>query len=1497
MLILLSRVHENNTLCLVLTFLPYHMAPIFPTMLDILPQNIPPVLKFLQPYIQSRANPPRHAIVYTATHNRAFFVGMSTYTLRASRKGHYHPTLISFWSTVTTEAVATMLDQSRSGRREAQKQIQDDIILRVIPVVNEGLSLENVPDLRVGCYMIMTVLASKASLDDLTLTAMMKSTILGWKGTTHAGLICLAVLAQQKQSPTLGRKVFKSIMKVRSLHDDLLMLKKRYKVDNLVLGVLLGILSEIENAPDAKLLGTFRSLIEADLINESLITIATKSILSVAQSFSLQVNPDFDLRGSLGDLILRLADSNVIGPVVQRVIRDFDLDMEQLETRLQRVIRPANIRSGLLSEDVGMRDAIERPITETFEIVLGRIPTQTAYEISFLSHSDSYVFPSLAHAFVLASSSMEDINTFSDLTVLRKPLAMTEPLFLSFFARIWCGSYPTPARSAAIGVVSEYLKHEKLVADVQVLLPYIIYGLADPTAAIRRASADLILILATVYGEFLSPTQHDSIPNILGQDEVYGQGKEAKEVSWMTITEAAKFIQETLVSSLEECMLDASHIFTYLPDYLSASKHVKNPGNSHKEPRASLRSTVFTCLCSHVVNTPLYAVKYRILQILNRLTKVGSVSRTKLLLPLLEKNITQNQTEFEELCKNQNVDPEKLVEQIISVITPTDRDGMHIIQTVIRPESQLISPLFYTAILKHVQSIWPSMKPEMQSPIAKMLLNVAIGGSEARYGEMQQSEAVDTLRSINLPTAILRMFLDELPILSISSEDKPSASKRRRTSHGHTQLPPTSNPSVLPQSLRSITFVLELIEASKPEKHPELLKGLFQLMADIQHFKHSTGTELSYLQVLTLRNSLAVLGNVKGLHNNRSVIRADLLIDCIRSTTNPQVQHAALLLVSSLASVAPDMILHSVMPVFTYMGANVLRQNDEYSAFVVKQIMESVIPRLVQSLHKQKDGPLVGVSKLLLSFVAAYEHIPAQRRLGLFSSLTEKLGTNDFLFVLLVLLKDKYPSNKKVPEFAVELAGHCGVKTQFLTVEKYLDVALDILKPKPTSSSYLVTLDQGHTPESVVHNLLPLPLMILSAERLISRTARILGEEKQEADTIRTIYGHLLEQIFVLSEKTKHNKKLTILCGNLLHALLGIFSVPEFIWTLPNLLSHTENEIRRQALKFFERRLNENRFNQKFPQDAILAFLPRLALLMKESSDLPLKLTAMTCIDRIIESFGKKDVTMVTTIATEIAGPACLGAEDSSLRVVALLCLATTVEILGDVFVPIIPQTFSKATDYLAVSIRLNMEDERLHNAAYSFMSNLFLSLPWMVTGPSLDRFLTLSHESANAEMGENCDQNRVGALELLAKQIDPKEVFVALDRTWTSAMTEGPIAVKEHLLILRLSISHQPGSSIVKLSSTLTGLFLKVFDLRYIQFSPRTEESYEDNEVEEVEDAATESAIAMIYKMNDTTFRPLYLRILEWATALPDKRKGVQRRITWWTFLEKNFGMLKAGF
>ena len=58
----------------------------------------------------------------------------------------------------------------------------------------------------------------------------------------------------------------------------------------------------------------------------------------------------------------------------------------------------------------------------------------------------------------------------------------------------------------------------------------------------------------------------------------------------------------------------------------------------------------------------------------------------------------------------------------------------------------------------------------------------------------------------------------------------------------------------------------------------------------------------------------------------------------MKTTLSPQLQQTALLLLSSLASIAPEIILHSVMPILTFMGSSIIRQDDDYSAYVIRQV-------------------------------------------------------------------------------------------------------------------------------------------------------------------------------------------------------------------------------------------------------------------------------------------------------------------------------------------------------------------------------------------------------------------------------------------------------------------------------------------------------------------------------------------------------------------------------
>lgn len=246
-------------------------------------------------------------------------------------------------------------------------------------------------------------------------------------------------------------------------------------------------------------------------------------------------------------------------------------------------------------------------------------------------------------------------------------------------------------------------------------------------------------------------------------------------------------------------------------------------------------------------------------------------------------------------------------------------------------------------------------------------------------------------------------------------------------------------------------------------------------------------------------------------------------------------------------------------------------------------------------------------------------------------------------------------------------------------------------------------------------------------------------------------------------------------------------------------LSHSKNirpstdtyQIRIQVLRSFEHRLNSGKLHAQASKKACLAILPRLTSIVEETYNISLKHVALACMDRVVERFGKKDVEAVIEAAHIVSSDSCLTGIESSIRTAAFLCLATMVEVSGDVFIPIIPHALEKGIESLEASIRADTEDASLHNAVYSFVVALIIYLPWMIAGPDLDRLLSVSHESANAEMGDECDEMRVDALRLIPKQVEAQECFSALDRTWTSAMTEGPLVcliMREQRIIPRFA-------------------------------------------------------------------------------------------------------------
>ncbi|KAL9030274.1 MAG: hypothetical protein Q9196_001587 [Gyalolechia fulgens] len=1445
----------------------------------------PVAFKFLQPYIQTSTNPPRHTVVYTVAHNQDFYNIFSIYTLKVCRCEQQYPVLLSFWSSVISEAVSLMLNQSRLGRLELQNQNQEDVLRRIMPSLAEGLAMRQSQDLRIGCYMILTIVTSKCNLSEELLAALMDMVVYRWHGVTHAGLICLVILCQQRQKLKLPKKTFKALVVVGNLVDDLIQLSNRYNVEKLVLSLVLGFLRRLGQAGDADRLRFIRVLLEADLMQSSLVAVALTYMLRLSQGTKLLHQPedDFDTQSALADLILCLADSETVGSIIRLALEELDNETRQLGSNLLRNTGVNKDEPKPPDVDVEMKDVDDPSVAAQFEVLASRIPTRTAFEMSLLTHTDSYILGSLLDAFEAACRSQKHLDAFSELSVLRKPLSMVEPLYVSFFVRVWCGHHPPSVRVSAITALSDSFRAEKVVSDIQVLLPYILYSLADPFPLVRRAAATLVLTLAPSYrGADNQRGDHSKFP-ILGKGQIYGQGKESEDIAWLPWEAVVSFIKDWLVPQLEEFRLDADQVGRSVIDSLSASAERREVENGHQKIKKSFRASILTWLCSHVINTPLYAVKQRLLPMLTPIPRVGQVATVTLLTPMLAATINHGQDHLERSCKKEHVAVSQYIDLVMAIATPDDKESIRLLQGCINNPQSTAEPLLHGAAFRRLRNVWSLLRPQMQVALGRNMLELAMSNPDSNGANSKHREATDTLCSVSLSTDTLQAFLQDSP--SFLDSGLTGTAKRRRTG---------SPPRISGDDTRKLCFVLELVESSTTGVGTPLLGRLFKVMTELQGYKYRSGIELHYLELLAMNSIRSILKRSADMQIERNDVRVDVLVDCVRNSSDPHVQQTALLLVSVLASMAPELILHDVMPIFTFMGSSVMERTDDYSAYVVKQTMDSVIPRIMNSLRKRHRDSMAGVSELLLSFAAAFEHIPRDRRLTLFRSLVEMIGADEFFFALLILLHNKLPHNKAALQFSVDLLDCYKVETQFQTVERYLSTIADSLQSKPTFSVHLVANDPSRSSEERVTDLLSHLVFLLKDKRFVTGLSQSFASDRSRSEHLRPALSRITYQALSLSRRFPQRPEVTRLCQDLLSILLGGLPMEDYVTTLENLLNNADAETCFDALSIFELRLRDDKNTAAPSHKACLDFLPRLSSILEESEHAPSRRTALSCLDHIVERFGKKNIDAVIQATNVVAGARCLGAATEDLRITSLLCLSTIVEVLQDEFIPFVPRTLLNTLDNLSSKLDEGDCGKRLHNAAFSFFSALLLYTPWAVTGPDLDLLLKVCQGSANANLGEECSVERRATLELVAKQIGPKECFATLHKTWANAMAEGPEALKEQLSIWENLVGRLSTSTIGRESDAIARFLTKAFDLRRIQFAPRTEDSYDDKEVEEAENAANVVALALVTRINDTIFRPIFVQLVEWAASSSAKAR-VHRQTTIYKFFAQFFDRFKS--
>ncbi|KAK3057656.1 snoRNA-binding rRNA-processing protein utp10 [Extremus antarcticus] len=1479
------RVQEHNTEALLLAVLPFYTTDMFAAVMSIVSDRLPPTFRWLHPYVASLQCPPRSAILSAISSNSAFFAAFNSWLIDVVKARNQSAILLGFWASIIAQAVNGMIDATASGRDAIRKQREEDLVLRILPVLQSTLIMKGIPELYLGACMVMTILVTKARLEDRVLDAMMEAVVGAWtEHTMDEGLACLSVIAEEKEALELSNPVARALSKDKQIAQRLTGLGQAQRVSKVAAGVVAGAVRLAIKSQDSEKLQVAEDVLMSALTTkEHNIQVLQKLITSLAGLKESDGNGE--LSRAVSRLLEQFAQTEQNVALVEQAARAAKVDLQSL--RLPLLISTGEAVNDHESMDVDQPETKEArdDTQDNFHLVLSELPHLPDGVESFLDPSMPFdIFRQYTAAFESSSSSMRYKQQLFELSAFATADASDRTRVVSLLARVWTTrSVYAATRHFALQTCATELKGILSQTDgvaTDGLLPYLLAALADENAKVRKAAAALCRSIGTT-----SPSNKEERAVFLAATRTYGVSK--FEPPQLSDDDTHCFLVNHILPVLEDCVLDSAFITRALADILDDGTVGSATGASHgrKELKKALRADLSDLLAAHAVVTPVVPVQLTLFKVLNHVGKSALHARKVLLLPFARTWMTKTHEDVKAACDNDGVVMEDIESAVLGSMTHRNTDEVQFLKDVASGVAGSRASLVPLACVQ-LRQVFPLLH-SMQAELADFLLHLAQG--DDAIGDAP-ALALETLRALSLPTDVLVHLADNLPNAN-GLEDQPSSAKRRRHSRSEDNRPQIVDDGKIQAAVRHITLVLELVESSKPATHPLLLRPLFHALRELNHYKSMIGSDLAYLHQMLLGSLLSIVDGLNASQQPQSSaidhadIRTDLIVECVRTTRSTQVHNIALLLVSSLAAWAPELVLHSVMPLFTFMSSTVLRQSDDYSAHVADETVSRIVPPLAASLKKKGKEVVRGAAELLLSFVAAFEHIPLHRRLALFELLVKTLGEQDVLFAVLAMLVERYASDTRIAGFVVELLNRFDAITRLRAMNQYLDLITDGLKTKRGLSDVLLGLNEkkAEQAQDSLEALLEGGSTLLQNRTLSKDLAADLANGDEEStNQIRTLYASLLEHAMQLTHALGANPDLKDPAESLLRATLGLLPTSDFIQSSAQLMQSGSDATRQQVFRSLESRAQQAHRGDTAAQTIFTNVLPNCAVYVRRDQSVATRHAAIACMDVISERFGKTDRGAVLAAADHIAGDAALRSDVVQLRVISLLAMASMVELLGDEAIGLLPPVLETAIAYLEHCLAQEVTDQQLMTAAFSLLSSIVGTLSWMLVGDKLDRVLKIASRAGTTDSVDAGDSITIHDFCILAaKKIAPAELFGAIDRSWTD-------------VTLQAGIGHHSKATVTKNAQVLFAILLQAFDLR-AEFADNGEHN-----VEEDTSLADTIAMEVTLKLNDATFRPFFMGLVDWSHATHDAYRGAYRLISvyhFWLTLSEQLKSLVTGY
>ncbi|GMK56611.1 hypothetical protein CspeluHIS016_0304510 [Cutaneotrichosporon spelunceum] len=608
-----------------------------------------------------------------------------------------------------------------------------------------------------------------------------------------------------------------------------------------------------------------------------------------------------------------------------------------------------------------------------------------------------------------------------------------------------------------------------------------------------------------------------------------------------------------------------------------------------------------------------------------------------------------------------------------------------------------------------------------------------------------------------------------------------------------------------------------------------LVAVLMGALSAVLSKRQSIREGVDYLEQELLGGTLAQLEKIQDADEiMRARVGIEAIVKVIRASSNPRTAQRALLVASELARLIPDSVLHNVMPIFTFMGSSELQRDDAYSFGVVEKTVERIVPVMTASL-KDKAATKHELYIQSLAFLSIFTdmagRLPKHRTLPFFVHLVKSLGADDFLAPVCMLLATRDKADAIELPLSLATAFPPAVRTEAL---------LEIVNEAASAIE-----DEGEDEA---------PTFLPTGEQTASSLLLLAG------GFARGLLGKVCPQVSV----EKIVRKLITLAPELgedeasehLEAALGsvmrLLSVDSFLEITAQILAtDTEADINR-SLDLFSQRLTLIKPELRQRSKSMATIISKSAALLGGSSGQH-ALRALECV--VATAIPSEDSALAAIVNPVVKSARAADAEGAAG---ILTLLSVLVRRLGSRTIPFVQAILDACLSLIGSTEPLTAA------AAFGALAALVETVPTFISSKQLVSLLGAAAAYRGAD--ETASATLIGAA---AKRVPTKTLIPVVMDLWKEIKGGEAAPTEAFFALLRHALRNADRKVLPGLTKQLFAFFLDVFDLRH-----RAAAKLELATVDRVETSAINSFLELVTKLSDAAFKPLFVRLYDWAVV-----------------------------